>query len=120
MNMSASASLVHAAPKGRQSKPSVELLAGASGLTIEKIVARAVIAPFKRPVRTAMGEIPAAPLVLIDLQTREGVIGRAYLFAYIDVALKPLTTLVETIGAELNGRAVAPAARMRDFDRRFR
>jgi mandelate racemase len=104
--MSASAAAVHAAE--------------ADSLTIEKVAARAVIAPFPRPVRTAVGTIPAAPLVLIDLHTREGVTGRAYLFAYTEAVLAPLTTLVQTIGAEIKGCAVAPVALMRDFDRRFR
>jgi mandelate racemase len=90
------------------------------GLTIRSVVARPVRAPFPRPIRTAMGEIPAAPLVLIDLQTDEGVTGHAYLFAYTDAALAPLTQLVATIGMEIKGRSVAPTARMAEFDRRFR
>ena len=40
------------------------------------------IAPLARPLRTASGEIPAAPLLLIDLATEEGIAGRAYLFGY--------------------------------------
>ena len=78
------------------------------------------MAPLSRPLRTAVGEIPAAPLVLIDLHTREGVTGRTYLFAYTEAALAPLARLVETIGAEMRGRQVAPVARMRELDRRFR
>jgi mandelate racemase len=112
--MSAAITAVHASPAS-----TVEEASG-NALTIEHIAARTVRAPFVRPVRTAMGEIPAAPLVLIDLQTREGVSGRAYLFAYTDAALKPLGTLVETIGAEIKGRTVAPVARMAEFNRRFR
>jgi mandelate racemase len=91
-----------------------------SGLTIQEVTARAVVAPLKRPLRTAVGEIPAAPLVLIDLRTRQGVVGRSYLFAYTDIALGALAILVEEIGRELHGRDVSPVARMRDFDRRFR
>jgi mandelate racemase len=83
-------------------------------------VARPVIAPFERPLRTAVGEIPAAPLVLIDIRTTEGVVGRAYLFAYTQTVLAALTRLVEEIGAELSGRSVEPVARMNEFNRRFR
>jgi mandelate racemase len=32
--------------------------------------------------RTASGEIPAAPLLLIDIATDQGITGRAYLFGY--------------------------------------
>ena len=90
-------------------------------LTIGQVRARPVIAPLRRPVRTAIGTIPAAPLVLIDVATEEGVTGRSYLFGYnAPPALGPLARLVEEIGAELRGKAVAPAERMRQLDRRFR
>jgi mandelate racemase len=89
-------------------------------LTIAGFTARPVIAPLVRPVRTAVGTIPSAPLVLIDVNTREGVTGSAYIFAYTQVALPALNRLVEDIGAELIGTAVAPRDVMRHFDRRFR
>ena len=89
-------------------------------LTIHGIKARPVIAPMKRPIRTAIGTIPSAPLVLIDVFTDQGAIGRSYLFAYIPAALAPLVQLIEGMAAELKGQHVAPVARMRDFDRRFR
>jgi mandelate racemase len=114
--MSAGASAVHATGIAARAAEMAE----AGTLTIQKIVARPVIAPFERPLRTAVGEIPAAPLVLIDLRTREGVIGRAYLFGYTLTVLAALTKLVEEIGAELVGRSVEPVARMNELDRRFR
>ena len=90
-------------------------------LTIRQVRARPVVAPLRRPVRTAVGAIPAAPLVLIDIDTEEGVAGRSYLFGYNAPALMgALARLVETIGDELKGEAVVPAERMRRLDRRFR
>jgi mandelate racemase len=89
-------------------------------LTIAGVTARAVVAPLTRPVRTAVGTIPAAPLVLIDVTTREGVTGKAYIFAYTPPALASLHRLVGDIGAELVGKPVAPQDVMRQFDRRFR
>lgn len=89
-------------------------------LTISGVTARSVIAPLARPVRTAVGTIPAAPLVLIDLATRQGVTGRAYLFGYTPVALPALQRLVTDIGAEIVGKSVVPHDVMRHFDRRFR
>jgi mandelate racemase len=91
-----------------------------SDLIVRGIKARAVVAPMKRPVRTAVGTIPAAPLVLIDLATEQGITGRAYLFAYTPAALPPLVRFIEKVAPELEGKAVAPFDRMRDFDRRFR
>src|SRR3712207_1500683 len=89
-------------------------------LKIRSIRARGVVVPMARPLRTAVGSIPAAPLVLIDVDTDEGVTGRSYIFAYTTVALAPLVQLVENIGEELRGEAAAPVERMRAFDRRFR
>jgi mandelate racemase len=96
-------------------------MGGDDVLTIRGVRARPVVAPLKRPVRTAVGVVPAAPLVLIDVATEQGVVGRSYLFGYNAVpALGPLARLVEAIGAELVGEAVVPAERMRQLDRRFR
>ena len=89
-------------------------------LKVQDVKARAVLAPMRRPLRTAMGAIPASPLVLIDVMTREGVVGSAYIFAYTPAALPALRRLVSDIGAELAGEVVAPRDLMRKFDRRFR
>jgi mandelate racemase len=92
----------------------------ATGLTIRDVTARAIEVPLRRPLRTAVGSIPIAPLVLIDLLTEEGVPGRAYLFAYTRPALAPLARLIGEIAPELRGRPVAPLDRQRELDRRFR
>ncbi len=89
-------------------------------LTISGVAARAVVAPLERPVRTASGTIPAAPLVLIDVATAQGVTGRAYLFAYTPPALAPLRAMVAALAPLLVGKPVAPVERKRDFDRAFR
>ena len=89
-------------------------------LTIRSVKCRAVTAPLQRPVRTAVGTIPSAPLVLIDLLTREGITGRAYIFAYNKVALASLAQMVQAIGDELQGKAVTPVDRMAELERQFR
>ena len=89
-------------------------------LTLRSLTARPVLAPLPRPIRTAVGAIPAAPLVLIDLQTREGPVGRAYLFAYTAPAAAPLALLLRALGEELAGQALAPLDLHRRLDRRFR
>ena len=89
-------------------------------LVIAGVTAKAVVAPLVRPVKTAVGTIPAAPLVLIDVTTREGITGQAYIFAYTTTALPALHRIVGDIGAELVGMPAAPQEVMRYFDRRFR
>jgi mandelate racemase len=87
---------------------------------IRIVKARAVIAPIARPVKNAFGVIEAAPLVLIDVDTDQGVTGRSYIFAYAKMTLKPLVHLVEEIGRDLVGKPVAPFDLMASMDAKFR
>jgi mandelate racemase len=87
---------------------------------IRSVKARAVIAPISRPVKNAFGIIEAAPLVLIDIETDQGVTGRSYIFAYARLALKPLVHLIEEIGRDLTGQAIAPFDLMAKMDAKFR
>jgi len=89
-------------------------------LTIRALEARAVDAPLERPIRTASGTIPRAPLVLIDVLTEEGVIGRAYVFAYTPATLKPLVAFLTNVESLIKGKPVVPFERARDFARAFR
>lgn len=91
-----------------------------SELTIRSVDATAVVAPLARPIRTAVGTLPSAPLVLIDVQSEQGPRGAAYIFAYTTTALGALHRLVLDIGAELKGKPIAPLDLMRHWDRRFR
>src|SRR5439155_12975381 len=87
---------------------------------IRSVTARAVIAPISRPVKNAFGVIEAAPLVLIDVVTDQGMTGRSYIFAYARLTLKPLVHLIEEIGRDLTGRAIAPLDLMTAMDAKFR
>jgi mandelate racemase len=91
---------------------------GKSVPAIRSVKARALVAPIPRPVKTAFAEISAAPLVLIDVD--QGVTGRAYIFAYTKLTLKPLVHLIEEIGRELTGKPVAPYDLMKAMDAKFR
>lgn len=86
---------------------------------IERVRARPVLAPLRRPVRTALGTIPAAPLVLIDIDAGE-IQGSAYVFSYTQSALGALARLITDVGAEIVGMPAMPLDIARHFDRRFR
>jgi mandelate racemase len=92
----------------------------ASPPTIRSVRARAIDAPISRPVKNAFGVIRSAPLVLIDVATDRGITGRAYIFAYTRLTLKPLVELIEGIGSELAGKPIAPFDLMAAMDARFR
>lgn len=87
---------------------------------IRGVKARAIVVPIGRPVKTAFATIDAAPLVLIDVETDQGVTGHSYLFAYTTLTLKVLTHLVEEIGRELVGKPIVPFELMAAMDAKFR
>lgn len=89
-------------------------------LTILDIRARSVNAPLRRPISTASGSIEAAPLLLLDVMTEEGITGSAYLFAYTPLVLRSLRSLVEPLASLLRGQAVVPLARQQQLERQFR
>jgi mandelate racemase len=87
---------------------------------IRSVRARGVIAPISRPVKNAFGIIEAAPLVLIDVVTDQGLTGRAYIFAYSKLTLAPLVYLIQEIGRDLTGKPIAPFDLMAAMDAKFR
>jgi mandelate racemase len=87
---------------------------------IRGVKARAVVAPISRPVKNAFGVIEAAPLVLIDVMTDQGVTGHSYIFAYAKLTLAPLVHLIEEIGRDLTGKEIAPFDLMAVMDAKFR
>jgi mandelate racemase len=87
---------------------------------IGSVTARAVVAPISRPVKNAFGIIEAAPLVLVDVVTDQGVTGRSYIFAYTRLTLAPLVHLIGEIGSELVGKPIAPFDLMAEMDAKFR
>ena len=75
---------------------------------ITGLTARPVVVPMKRSLHTASGAIDSAALVLIDLTTSSGEVGRSYLFAIGNHNLKPIVELLNAMGAFITGEPVAP------------
>jgi mandelate racemase len=71
-------------------------------------LARAVDVPMRRPLGTAIGQITSAPLVLVDIETHEDIVGHAYLFCYRRSATYGVRAILSDIGEMLLGTAVAP------------
>jgi mandelate racemase len=91
----------------------------AANLTIRGLRTRAVRVPMRRPLRTSGGTISQAPLVLVDLETEEGIPGRAYLFAYSDLAARTIRQLLAGILEMVRGEPVAPVAIAKKLQARF-
>jgi mandelate racemase len=85
-------------------------------MKIQGLRVRAVAAPMKRPLATSIGAVTVAPLLLLDLQTDGGIVGRAYLFALAKQHLAPIARLVEAMAEMVKGDEVAPF----DLERKLR
>jgi len=66
-------------------------------MKIRDLKVRAVAAPMKRVLHTSIASVSVAPLLLLDLQTDDGIVGRSYLFALAKHHLPPLAKLVEAM-----------------------
>lgn len=77
-------------------------------LKIKNIRARAVLVPLKRPPQSASGAIPEAPLVLVDIETGEGITGHTYVCAYMKAMLKPLVATIDAVSEIVKGDALVP------------
>jgi len=86
-------------------KPTMQL----APLTFRSIRARAVVLRLKRPVVARIATIAEWPLILIDLFTEEGIVGRSYLEPYTIKTMRYLIPALHDFGEMLKGRRVAPA-----------
>jgi mandelate racemase len=78
-------------------------------LTLKSIRARPVVLKLKRPVVAKIATIPEWPLILIDLFTEEGIVGRSYLEPYTIKTMRYLIPALQDFAEMLKGRRVAPA-----------
>ena len=76
-------------------------------LTIRRVRARPIVLKLERPVVARIATITDWPLILIDLETEEGIVGRSYLEPYI-------TTPTATLAARNRARCGACAKRCSD------
>jgi mandelate racemase len=77
-------------------------------LTIRAIRTTAVEVPMKHVLGTSAAAVRAAPLLLIDLETEEGITGHAYLFCYVRAAAAAMATMVAEVERRVKGDRVAP------------
>jgi mandelate racemase len=75
--------------------------------------------PLPRPHPTASGAVGSAPLVLVHLETDQGLTGHACVFCYTPIALKPIADLMEALLPLMQGDAVAPLALASKLQGRF-
>src|SRR5215813_7398543 len=90
-----------------------------AGLVVRNVMVRGVVVPLRRPLATKVGDFSRWPLLLIDVSTEQGIVGRSYLAPYLDRAAAVLLPAIRDLGAGLRGRPVTPAAAYQEARRWF-
>lgn len=88
-------------------------------LTIRSLRVVAVEVPMARPLGTSAATVRAAPLLLIDLETDEGVTGHSYLFCYVRSAAPAIAGVLKEVLAAVKGERVAPVEIAAKLARRY-
>lgn len=89
-------------------------------LTIRSVASRAVLVPMNFALGTSAAKVTAAPLLLIDLETEEGIVGRSYLFCYVPAAAPAIAKMLDAAAETVRGEHLAPADIWANLARRFR
>jgi len=88
-------------------------------LTVRAIRCTAVEVPMKHVLGTSRAAIRAAPLMLVDLETEEGITGRAYLFCYVRAAAVGIAGILGEVERLVKGQRVEPEAQFSALAKRF-
>ncbi|HEY4017937.1 MAG TPA: enolase C-terminal domain-like protein [Pseudonocardiaceae bacterium] len=89
-------------------------------MDVRSVEASLVLVPMRRALGTSAARVTEAPLLLIDLHTREGVTGRAYLFCYRESVGQAALAVVRDVDAALAGLPAAPTTVRRALAARFK
>lgn len=89
-------------------------------LKLRSITAVPVAVPMKRPLGTSAQSIRHAPLLLVTLETDEGVKGCSYAFCYLESVARSLATIVTDLSRHLAGQPVAPIELSKQVARYFK
>jgi mandelate racemase len=88
-------------------------------LTFHSIHSIAVEVPTTYALGTSRGVITKAPLLLIDLETEEGISGRSYLWGYFPAAVSAITKILEEVARTVKGERLAPVDLWSRLSERF-
>ena len=90
-----------------------------SVLTIRGVRTTPVLVPMNFALGTSAARVTEAPLLLIDLETEEGITGRTYLFCYRPSGPRVVALLLEDAVSLIKGERVRPADIAAKLARRF-
>jgi mandelate racemase len=77
-------------------------------LTFKSVRARPIVLRLKRSIVARIATITDWPLILIDVFTEEGIVGRSYLEPYLVKSMRYLCAAIEDLGDLFKGKVLAP------------
>jgi len=89
------------------------------GLTVRAVKATPVEVPLNFVLGTSQQALRQVPLLLIDVETEEGITGRSYLFCYLRAAQPAIVSLLGEVENLAKGKRLDPAALAVKLARRF-
>jgi mandelate racemase len=95
------------------------MIAPAMHLTLRGLRTVGVEVPMTFALGTSRATITKAPLLLIDLETEEGLTGTAYLFCYLPAAAPAIAKILEEIAGVVEGDRLAPIDLWAKLSKRF-
>jgi len=78
-------------------------------LTVRSLKTTALAVPMKRPLGTSAQLVRTAPLLLVDLETEQGVTGRTYLYCYLPLAAGMIARALQESLEVIRGNTVEPS-----------
>jgi mandelate racemase len=90
-----------------------------AALRLRGVTCTPVEVPLRYVLGTSAATVKAAPLLLVDVLTEEGVTGRAYIFCYRRSGAKAIALVLQEAAELVRGEAIAPLAIAAKLQRRF-
>jgi mandelate racemase len=88
-------------------------------LKLRRVRTIAVEVPLRYVLGTSAATVRAAPLLLVDVETEEGVTGRTYIFCYRKSGARAIAGVLEEAVSLVAGTAIDPAAMGAMLERRY-
>lgn len=86
-------------------------------LTLRSVEVRTVVVPLKRPIAAKVGIFDRWPMVLVDVQTEEGIVGRSYVGPYTAAPARYIAPAIRDLAEARIGKPIRPLDDFRDNQR---
>jgi mandelate racemase len=93
---------------------------GLPRLTVRSLRSTAVSVPMAHALGTSAQTVRSAPLLLIDLETQEGITGHTYLWCYVPIAAELIARVLDELLGMIKGDRVEPVEIAAKLAKRFK